>query len=424
MIINPYIIGNGGGSYEKPEIPYDGGLCFIDYNGTLLYSYTTAEAMALTALPANPTHTGLVSQGWNWTLAQIQDYLTHTPMGIVWVGQMYLTESGETEIDVDLPDYLLNVNLTIAVNGTATINWGDGSTLETVTGTSLTKSLNFPHTYTNPGKYTIKIDVLSGLAAFHNGGSGYAILMGMAVTSINHVRIGSNFYLYGRAFQYCANLETVTIPSGTVFSNGRTFQDCKSLVSVTSPIGRGALFSDNECNGDWGLENVSFPPEVNNMWGSEFYDCKSLAFITFPVIVNFNNKANFLSASGVRSLIFPYGTTMIPQNVAKNCPRLTHVHIPETVTEIASEAFYGCNKLSYLDIPASVTSIGTNAFYNCTGMVEYHFRSITPPMLGNTSVFNQIPSSCVIYVPQGSLAAYQAATNWSTYASHMQEEPA
>ena len=46
-----------------------GHVYFIDYDGTILHDYTETEAQALEALPANPTHTGLTSQGWNWTLA-------------------------------------------------------------------------------------------------------------------------------------------------------------------------------------------------------------------------------------------------------------------------------------------------------------------------------------------------------------------
>lgn len=57
-------------------------------------------------------------------------------------------------------------------------------------------------------------------------------------------------------------------------------------------------------------------------------------------------------------------------------------------------------------------------------MKEYHFKSSTPPTITNRYVFSNIPSDCVIYVPQGSLTAYQTATSWSTYASQMQEEPA
>ena len=74
MTINQMISaveGISGG--EQVEIKQ---VIFIDYDGTVLYSYTLEEANALTALPENPSHPGLTAQGWNWTLAQIKAQLT------------------------------------------------------------------------------------------------------------------------------------------------------------------------------------------------------------------------------------------------------------------------------------------------------------------------------------------------------------
>ena len=59
---------SGGGTTEPEEKDVD----FIDYDGTLLYSYTADEFLAMDALPPNPSHDGLVAQGWNWTLAEIK----------------------------------------------------------------------------------------------------------------------------------------------------------------------------------------------------------------------------------------------------------------------------------------------------------------------------------------------------------------
>ena len=53
---------------------------FLDYDGTILYSYTAAEFAALSSMPANPTHDGLTAQGWNWSLANAKAYVAS--MGI------------------------------------------------------------------------------------------------------------------------------------------------------------------------------------------------------------------------------------------------------------------------------------------------------------------------------------------------------
>lgn len=82
--------------------------------------------------------------------------------------------------------------------------------------------------------------------------------------------------------------------------------------------------------------------------------------------------------------------------------------------------------LTSLVIPASVVTIDNNAFLNNTGMKEYHVLPTIPPTIG-AYTFKGIPSDCIIYVPYSAdhsiLEAYKAATNWSTYASKMQEEP-
>ena len=56
-------------------------------------------------------------------------------------------------------------------------------------------------------------------------------------------------------------------------------------------------------------------------------------------------------------------------------------------------------------------------------MGEYHLLPTTPPALTGSNAFLNIPDDCIIYVPAGSLAAYQSATNWATYADQIQEEP-
>ncbi len=53
-----------------------------------------------------------------------------------------------------------------------------------------------------------------------------------------------------------------------------------------------------------------------------------------------------------------------------NCPSLTSISIPTSVTKIEYGAFYGCTGLTSITIPNSVTSIGKSAFEGCTGLTS------------------------------------------------------
>ena len=344
-----------GGGLVEPAPKKD--VNFIDYDGTILYSYTANEFQALSALPDNPTHSGLVAQGWNWTLAQIKAQLTAIPNEDVWVGQMYTTASGMTEIDVHFHDTArLSPILTIAVSGTVSVDWGDNTAASSVTGTSLSTRKAVSHTYAEPGKYTIKIKKVSGSYAFY-GSYQYPVLRKNTTENENKVyancvrsvRIGESVTVKDGAFYNCHSLESVTIPSGVTSIGTNFFTYCYSLTSITIPSG------------------------VTSIGNSIFHSCFSLASVT----------------------------------------------IPSGVTSMGNSVFYNCHSLASITIPSGVTSIGTQEFYNCSGIAEYHFLPTSPPTLPATSVFSGIPSDCKIYVPANSLETYKSASYWSTYASKM-----
>ena len=128
---------------------------FIDYDGTVLYSYTVEEAAALTELPPLPEHSGLVCQGWNWSLDSIKS------MGrAVEVGAMYITDDGKTRIYIHLEDGRTSPMLGCCPNGTVTVDWGDGTEPDTLTGTSTSTVKWTPtHEYSAAGDYVIKLSV-------------------------------------------------------------------------------------------------------------------------------------------------------------------------------------------------------------------------------------------------------------------------
>lgn len=51
------------GTFAQNAEAEENDVIFIDYDGTIRYSYSAQDFLALTAMPANPTHPGLISQG-------------------------------------------------------------------------------------------------------------------------------------------------------------------------------------------------------------------------------------------------------------------------------------------------------------------------------------------------------------------------
>ena len=467
-------IPSGGGTVVEPK-----DVNFIDYDGTLLHSYTAAEAQALADLPANPAHAGLTAQGWNWTLAQIKAQLTAMPDMPVQVGQMYVTSSGKTEIDIVLDDpHYLSPYLAVPVNGSILVNWGDGSAEDTLSGSSASTLKYLQHVYAATGSYTIRIAVSSGTMVFRGdssnypsvlraGNSGYKRYPRVYAYCVKHIRIGSSVSVSDNGFCACATLESITFPANTAVSGNNVFQYCYGLRSITLPTGVTVLGSSAFYN-DYSLESGSLPYGVTELKSSAFSNCYGLKHVTLPytattfgssifhycfsldcVSVPYGTAAvtdnmidycatlkrislpstitgigtgAFSNDHSLRSMVIPQGVTAIGNSAFYTCYNLTEVTIPSTVTSLGEQAFYACNSLRSITVPAGVTSIGKSCFYNCYGMREYHFLSTSPPALGAT-VFSGIQSDTVIYVPQGCLSAYQSAANWSSYASYMREEP-
>ena len=444
--------GGGGGSV-------DGDVIFVDYDGTIVDAKTKTEINAMTSdsdLPANPSHTGLTAQGWNWTVAQLKAQLTAMPDQKVYVGQMYVTESGDTEIDVEMPEGRLSPIMTIAVNGTISVDWGDNTTPDIVTGTSVTsRKAVGPHNYSAPGSYTIKISVSTGQFSFY-GSSTYFLLRKNNTSAenrvyancIKRVRLGNGITSLSYAFYYCHSLSSITIPNSITTIGNSTFNECHSLSNITIPSGITTIDSNAFCD-CYSLSNITIPNTVTSIGGSSFYACSSLSAITIPNTVASIGSNAFYSCYSLSNIVIPNTVTSIgssafyacfslssitiPNSVTSiggsafySCYSLSSITIPNSVTSIGSDTFYSCYSLSNITIPDNVTSIGNTAFYYCRGAGEYHILSETAPTLG-TNTFTSIPSDCVIYVPYSAdhsiLTAYQTATNWSEYASYMQEEP-
>ena len=153
-----------------------------------------------------------------------------------------------------------------------------------------------------------------------------------------------------------------------------------------------------------------------------FYLCSSLESITIPENVIRILSLSF-SQSGIKEISIPSSVKTFSTQCFALCNQLRAVELKEGLNEIGNYCFQYSKGFVSIKIPNSIEKIGAGAFNQCYGVKEYHILNEMPPELGS-GAFSSIPPDCIIYVPVGSLGAYKTATNWSTYADQMQEEPA
>ena len=158
---------------------------------------------------------------------------------------------------------------------------------------------------------------------------------------------------------------------------------------------------------------------VTSIGDRVFYNCRSLTSIDIPDSVTSIGNRVFYNCSRLTSIDIPSGVTSIGSSVFYNCSGLTSIVIPNSVTSIGGNAFNKCTSLTSCTIGSGVTTIGIMAFNGCSGLTSIAVNATTPPTLGN-DVFKNT-NNCPIYVPSGSVTAYQTA--WSTYADRIQAIP-
>lgn len=94
-----------------------------------------------------------------------------------------------------------------------------------------------------------------------------------------------------------------------------------------------------------------------------------------------------------------------------------NIILPQNLTKIGAFCFDG-SSIKQIAIPDTVTEIGDRAFGYCDQLASITCLAATPPTLGN-GAFAPDPEGLTIKVPAASVAAYKAATNWSSYADYI-----
>ena len=248
--------------------------------------------------------------------------------------------------------------------------------------------------------------------SFSDGMTAFDYIMQNNITNVNFggdIEVIS--YFDGDDYQ-------VTSVSGLINSSGfKNYQNRIILLSNLTSIG---YYTFYECSS---LTSIEIPNSVISIGEYAFCSCHSLTSIEIPSKVTSIGDFAFSSCSSLTSIEIPSGVTSISSYVFNFCNALTSITFGENskLASIGNNAFQYCRSLSSITIPNSVTSIGSNAFKGCSSLTTMRVEATTPPTLQNTDAISTATTK--IYIPAGTLSAYQSATNWSNFASLFEELP-
>ena len=379
---------------------------FYDYDGTLVASYTPQEFAALESLPDNPTHTGLTSQGWNWTLSDAKTFVANN--GRIDIGQLYVTDDGRTRFYITLKQGRTwpYFKLRLTKNTTVDIDWGDGSEHSELSNTGSTTYVGERHYYDAPGDYIISIKVTSGLATLWSSSSSISTIISNGnassnspdaeyTNSVTRIELGSDFtdftgdaYSFFQfyslesitihnavsgignyAFSQCSKLKCIVIPSSTTNIENHAFDSCYGLKVACLPITLVMLntYAFTNCTT---MESIVLPGSLTTIGSYAFSNNNKLVEIIIGLgITTIIGTYVFTLCRALESIKFPTGFTTIGQYAFNECFGLKNVDIPDSLTTVGSAAFYNCRSLENITFPSGV-SIGSNAFAGCYSMRE------------------------------------------------------
>lgn len=428
---------------------------FVDYDGTLMYSFTDEEIDAMTELPAGPDHTedNLTFQEWNWSLEGLKNWDRTKCSFRPTVGANLITTDRKTYITVDVR---ANRKIKLRANYVdVDIDWGDG-TVETG------KTNDFSHTYTEAGEYEIVVDA-KGLNTSWATEGGFFISSSSDAYCVTKMKLGT-FGFSADIVQYC-NVEYVNVPkfeSSLFATNSTPYIGCgfakaaKFLKAIVLPrnalLKNKSLYSsgtNNEMlNNCYSLELISFGENIECdtgiTWSRLTSLDKFLPILTFkpnsnsPVMENYETGVKIFDYSAVKTSddAYPFAISInssssakkviIPDSGAKlgssafyQCKALRDISLPD-ITDIPGSSFYTCIALRYLLIPDSVQTIGNGVFASADNLI-LDLSKQTKVITASGSLGLPTNSSYLgkILVPASLLDAYKSASYWSQHAMMM-----
>ena len=297
-------------------------------------------------------------------------------------------------------------------------------------------------------------------------------------TALTNVTLPSSLTtIKANAFNGCTALTNITLPQSLITIGKNAFSNCTSLeigdlslpnleilgsgafngvkISKISNLGKiTAVNPENSSSANLGdksvLREITLPNTIKTIGNGTFSGYTALETITIesgasginvgtgafsglPSSTTFNVDPDAFVSLGSNAF---NGTSIWNEVTFTNVTRLDHqvfrgstiskIKLPSVETMAAITNYDGifsyCPNLILVDIGENCTSIGADSFGRYIGTqgnnITVVVRATTPPSLAGTLINTTWVYATVgeLYVPDASVDAYKAATNWSRYA--------
>lgn len=387
-------IQTGGGSAPAEEIK-EKDVNFFDYDGTIIASYTEAEAKALTSLPTPPEHSGLVFQGWNYTLEEV---IANADMADI--GALYTTDDGATRLEIEVLERRdIKISFSQSKAAGVLIDWGDGKDERSA---AVSSDVSSTHIYNQPGRYTITltIDDDCNVTLGSYSSSSYLICIdslgyNAAQNALRKLHIGDSVVNIGSgALRKQYALHSVSMTKWVTALNNECFAyssiEFISIPSGINTIPYSALYACR-C-----LKNISLPASVQNLSQNSIYQCDALKRLNLKNITNPQRRA-VSSDNAISAIVVNADIAYIPNYFCSDCAGLERVVFLGRVKTFYSGALSGCYSLKTVDLT--------------------HCEAV--PTLQDTTTFNEASSGLEILVPAALADEWKQATNWTQYKDYI-----
>ena len=163
------------------------------------------------------------------------------------------------------------------------------------------------------------------------------------------------------------------------------------------------------------LKSINLPESLKSLGIGIFDDCPGLTEVTIPTSITELPDWTFSNCTGLIKVNLHDGITSIGYGAFNNTPSLSGSPLPASLKTIGDYAFmYDKNLGPDIYIPEGVTSIGKCAFGKCAGIKTITLARSTPPEI-KEDTFSAYTAT--VTVPKGAGDAYRNHAIWGRFTS-------